>query len=40
MKRYATVLLVLLVLASLAGTASAKARGYGIVFGAPEIGVR
>lgn len=38
MKRYVSVLVVLLVLAAMAGTASARARGYGIVFGGTEPG--
>ncbi len=37
MKRYGMmVLTVLLVLAALAGTASARARGYGMVFGVED----
>lgn len=36
MKKYAVVLLVLMVTAVFSGTASAKARGYGLVFDGME----
>lgn len=38
MRKYAVALMVLLIVAAFTGTASAKARGYGLVFGGTEHG--
>lgn len=38
MRKYAVALMVLLIVAAFTGTVSAKARGYGLVFGGAEHG--
>lgn len=38
MRKYAVAMMVLLMVAAFAGTASARARGYGLVFGGAEHG--